>query len=239
MSCGSDANMYAIISASDGDTSRCLVAAGSYIAGDDGLLQCWSTNTFSLKEGVSTVSTPEEVRNPFTRRQTVALPYSIQGVLSAKRQKEYENACFKELHVRCLLAKMKSTFYKCIMLELMLAGNGASLSDRALKMLGRIAECHNLCIVVDEIMTAGHTGNMLMLHGKPKEFTKHVTHVTLGKWIHSGLVLVTQNFLDATTYSMSNRDHTSRRGSSITADCKQVLATWNEALTKLSNCTVC
>jgi hypothetical protein len=125
MSCGSDANMYAIFSASNGDTSRCLVAASSYIAGDDGPLQCWPTNTLILKEVVSTISTPGEVRNPFTRRQTVALPYCIPGVLSAKRQREYKNACFKELQVLCFLAKMKAAHYKCIMLELMLAGNGA------------------------------------------------------------------------------------------------------------------
>ena len=40
---GSDANLYAVTSLTQGNTSGCLVACGSYASGDSGPLQSWST----------------------------------------------------------------------------------------------------------------------------------------------------------------------------------------------------
>ena len=241
MSCGSDANMHAIMAATHGDTNRCLVAAGSYIAGDDGPLQCWSTTTLDLQEGVSYITQPALINNQFTQRQTIALPYCIPGMLDLKCQKEFEYKCMNALHIRCLLAKMKDRPFTCIILELMLAGNGASLSDRALEMLGRLAKLHGIIFIIDEIMTAGRTGKMLMLEGKPAVFTKRVTHVTLGKWFRAGLVLTTPTAkLDiAISTGTLAIDHTSRRGASTsTVDCKLVLRIWAEALLQIQNCFI-
>ena len=39
---GSDANLYAVTSQTQGNTSGCLVACGSYVSGDSGPLQSWS-----------------------------------------------------------------------------------------------------------------------------------------------------------------------------------------------------
>ena len=41
------------------------------------------------------------------------------------------------------------------MMELILAGNGASLSNRFLIKLAKLAELHDFNIIVDEIMTGG------------------------------------------------------------------------------------
>jgi hypothetical protein len=34
MACGSDANLFSVVEATEGDLSWCLIAAGSYVAGD-------------------------------------------------------------------------------------------------------------------------------------------------------------------------------------------------------------
>ena len=45
---GSDANLYAVTSQTQGNTSGCLVACGSYVSGDSGPLQSWSTSALIL-----------------------------------------------------------------------------------------------------------------------------------------------------------------------------------------------
>ena len=46
---GSDANLYTVTSPTQGNTSGCLVACGSYVSGDSGPLQSWSTSLRDLK----------------------------------------------------------------------------------------------------------------------------------------------------------------------------------------------
>ena len=48
MTNGSDANLYAVTSLTQGNTSGCLVACGSYVSGDSGPLQSWSTSAFEI-----------------------------------------------------------------------------------------------------------------------------------------------------------------------------------------------
>ena len=42
-----------------------------------------------------------------------------------------------------------------ILLEITLASNGTTLSDRALTILGELAHLHDFSLVVDEMMTGG------------------------------------------------------------------------------------
>lgn len=231
LSCGSDANMFSVVQLTEGNTTSCLIAAGSYVAGDGGPLQSWSTSTFSIHGGPSGISPPTSVKNEFTRSHTIALPYAIDGSLEPNIIEAYENECLKELHVRCMLAKMRGSAYKCILMELMLSSNGASLSNRALIMLGKLAEKHNLNFVVDEIMTGGRCGTMLMLQKKPTVFTNRVTHVTMGKWLQVGFVLESSNY-----YNQKERipEHIiSSRGASTFIDCRQVLLYWKEVQANL------
>ena len=45
---GSDANLHAVTSLMQGNTSGCLIACGSYVSGDTGPLQSWSTSAFKI-----------------------------------------------------------------------------------------------------------------------------------------------------------------------------------------------
>jgi hypothetical protein len=233
--CGSEANLHAVVMVTDGDTNRCLIAAGSYVAGNSGPLQTWSTSEFSIKRGLSGILPPSEVKNKFTLSHTIPLPYSIKGVMGEEELKEFENKCMKEVHVKCLMGHMQGLPYTCIMLELMLASNGAELSDRALTMLGNLAEQHNLSFVVDEIMTGGRCGSMLMLLSKPLNFLNRVSHVTLGKWLQLGLVLSSSHYCDLKGLN-AEQDHTTARGASTKMDVTLAHLHWSRVKENL-NCT--
>ena len=84
----------------------------------------------------------------------------------------------------------------CILLELSLASNGATLSDRALSILAELAGIHGFGIVMDEIMTGGCTKKMLSTMDKPRNFQQAVEFITMGKWAYSECILHTW-FLDA------------------------------------------
>jgi Aminotransferase class-III len=233
MTCGSDANLYSIADLTQGDTGRCLVAAGCYLAGDDGPLQSWSTSTFSVKDDFPEVIThPDKVKNMFTKTHTIGLPYHMEGVLSTHDLITYENMCFLELHNRCILANINGTPFIAILLELILASNGAILSHRALVLLGELAAKHNFYFIVDEIMTGGRTGSMLMMENTPIEFSTRVTHVTMGKWLQVGIVLETAIYHDAKQTKM---DHTSKRGTSTIMNCTEVITIWNTVADNLNN----
>ena len=75
----------------------------------------------------------------------VGLPYHTgHPLLDAQTLIRYENACVENLHLRCLEAEMSGCPFKALFLELLLTGNGALLSDRALEQLGNVARHHNL-----------------------------------------------------------------------------------------------
>lgn len=214
VSCGSDANLDAIMSRTGGDTNRCGIGTGSYVSGDNGVLQSWSTSHYYTKEGPATISNPSEIKNTFTKTHSIPLPYSVEGVMDHEDLIRYENECLQRVHVQCLLARIKGQPYKCILLELMLCGNGAILSDRALKILGKLAEIHDFTFIVDEIMTGGRTGTMLLLETKPKMFADRVSHVTLGKWLQAGLVLTEKKFVIDQSGDSTLLGHTMMRGTS-------------------------
>ena len=67
-------------------------------------------------------------------------------------------------------------------MELILAGNGASLSNRFLIKLAKLGELHGFNIIVDEILTGGQVTTLLTTLSKPKEFRKIVSYITIGKW---------------------------------------------------------
>ena len=79
---GSDANLYAVTSQTQCNTSGCLVACGSYVSGDSGPLQSWSTSAFDIGSGPSGIISPEDRRiTPFTLERTIALAYFIEGTM--------------------------------------------------------------------------------------------------------------------------------------------------------------
>ena len=234
---GSDAQLYAIFQATQGDVSLCLVASGSYVSGSNGGLQNWSTSDFEAVHGHTVIIRPTDVRLKFTQMHTVGLPFHIPGTMDAEALEAYEDRCLNELHVRCLAARINGAPFKALLMELLLAGNGGTLSDRALTRIGMLAEHHNFCVVLDEIMTAGRTGTMLMLLQKPEPFKKAVRYVTMGKWMGSGLVLVSGEEAKDLLYNMNEVSSRtiSNRWLSNSLDCKEIIAAWREVQNKLSN----
>ena len=146
---------------------------GSYISRSNAGLQNWSTSNFESMFGPSLVLSPDSIRFDFTRTHTVGLPYFLHGTLTNAKLEAYEDRCLQELHVRCLAARISNAPLKVLLMELLLAGNGGMLSDGALTRIGILARHHNFCIILDEIMTGGRTGTMLLLSQKPLEFAIH------------------------------------------------------------------
>jgi hypothetical protein len=232
--CGSDANLFAVVEATRGDLGGCMIAAGSYVSGVTGGLQNWSTSKFCIQSGPSVIQLPDDVQAHFTREHTIGLPYYIEGVYEPNVINEYEDQCLQELHVRCLLAKCNNHPFKTLLLELMLAGCGAILSDRALERIAALAKHHNFNIVIDECMTAARTGTMLMLEQKPVCFREVVAYLTMGKWMDGGLLLTTKNELQRKEEHPP--DETSVRGPSTVAVCSQVRNLWQATEELIGNC---
>ena len=229
---GSDANMFSVCDVTQGNTATCLVGCGSYVSGDGGPLQTWSTSDYSIKDGPCHIKHPEYVTNPFTKRNTVALPYHIPGTMDIDDLHQLEDRCLAALHSRCLVVKMNGMPFTCLLLELMLAGNGSVLSDRALTMIGKLAKHHQLSIIVDEIFTGGRTGQMLLSLSKPKDFVDTITHITMGKWLHLGLVLCSKEFKQGARDKMAG---TYPRGTSTDVNCQETLRIWKSVFAELRN----
>ena len=71
---GSDANLYAVTSLTQGNTSGCLIACGSYVSGDRGPLQSWSTSAFEIGSGPAGIIGAEDPKlTSFTLQHTIAL----------------------------------------------------------------------------------------------------------------------------------------------------------------------
>ena len=96
---GSDANLYAVNYLTKGNNKCCLIACGSYVAGDRGPLHSWTTSTFSVEAGPSGIMAPEDVANDFTKEHTIALPYHMKATLDDKTLKDYEDECMNHLHI--------------------------------------------------------------------------------------------------------------------------------------------
>ena len=84
-------------------------------------------------------------------QHTIALPYFIEGTRSDDDIRKYEDECLEHL-----------------LMEITLASNGSTVSDRAPTILGELAHLHDFSIAVDEIMTGGRTKTMLPTIEKPK-----------------------------------------------------------------------
>ena len=128
----SDANLYAVTSLTQGNTSGCLVACGSYISGDSGSLQSWSTSASKIGSGPASITHPDDPRiTTFTLQHTIALPYSIEGTMSYDNLRQYEDECLEHLRILCLYNKVMKNKVTCILMEITLASNVSTLSDRS------------------------------------------------------------------------------------------------------------
>ena len=93
---GSDANLYALTSLTQGNTSGCLIACGSYVSGDSGPLQSWSTSAFEIGSVPASIISLEDPKlSSFTLQHTIAHPYSIVRVMSDDDLCLYEDECLE------------------------------------------------------------------------------------------------------------------------------------------------
>lgn len=227
--CGSDANLWVVNHITGGNTSSCLFGCGSYVAGDSSALQYLSTSDFDVAHSFSMIQNPQSgTLSDAAKQQTIALPYHIPcsncQQQNCKSIRILEEQCLRELHLRSIIGEMSGHPIKALMLELILAGNGGTLSDRFLIRLGKLCQQHRIFIAVDEIMTGGRTGHMLLTNTKPKEFLDHVLCVTLGKWPGVGLVLIHED-IEWTNLLFQDIEIT-RRGASTIMGTDQSLSTW-------------
>ena len=73
VSCGSDAQLYALLRASDGHLPDVLVGCGSYVSGTDSGLENWSTSTFTVHKSVPTsIMWPQDCETQTPKNHTVA-----------------------------------------------------------------------------------------------------------------------------------------------------------------------
>ena len=144
MTNGLDANLYAVTSLTQGNTSGCLVACGSYVSGDSGTLQSWSTSAFEIGSGPACIIGLEDLKiTSSTLRHTIAVPYLIEGAMSCDDLRQYEDECLEHLHILCLYNKVMKNKVTCILMEISLASNVSTLSDRALTIFGELARLHD------------------------------------------------------------------------------------------------
>ena len=229
---GSDANLYAITSLCQGNNSTVLVACGSYVAGDQGPLQSWTTTTFQINDGPSFVAHPEsEDISKFSKQHTIPLPYHIPGTISPDTLAIYEDECLRVLHARCIYQTCICEPITTLFLELMLASNGSVLSDRALSIIAAISKRHGFYIIVDEILTGGRCQSMLLTITKPKQFTSRVAYITMGKWFQCGMVLCGSSYRSVLS---EQRALMGVRGASTTIDVTEPYRYFKEVVLRLS-----
>jgi len=191
---GTDANLWAVMDVTGGDASCCMFGCGSYVAGDNGPIQSWSTSDFSTGAAYTCILSPNK-SSEFAKKVGIALPYHVPCDSCCNGNKndwlEFENKCLFNIHLKYLESRLSGKPFKALFMELILAGNGAMLSDRFLKHLGVLLKHLGITIVVDEIMTGGRCNDkcLLLTQTTPTEFQAVVSHVTLGKWTGIGIVL--------------------------------------------------
>ena len=134
-------------------------------------------------------------RDPYSSGRQAAL-ISHEDLLLLLRQRKHslhsQRNTWLLSHISSRYKNTRPT--KVLFLEIMLSGNGAELSDRVLERLGQLSRHHNFSIVVDEILTGGRCGTMLLTQQAPGSFQERVTHITMGKWLQAGLVLSSEAF---------------------------------------------
>ena len=231
---GSEANTFAVIDASNFNTLSVLFGVACYIAGDSSILQPCSTSKFDIGYDLAMIMTPHEVSSEIAKSNVVPLPYHIPGCISNMALEKHENRVLMSLQTMLIRAKVANRPFTVLLLELVLAANGAVLSDRALTIIGFMAKEHGLKIIVDEIMTAGRTSSEMVLgvQTKPKEFQEVASHVTLGKWLQVGLILCSKKVAQEKD---AIRKTAQRRGTSAELDVDGTVLHWEEAVARLGD----
>lgn len=216
--CGSDANMYALIMSTKTCIERTMIPNGTYVSGDRGVLQGLSTSRFTPFDAMVYMATPKHAIPDEGKKVATPFPYHIPNAITTEDLQALEESCLVEIKHKILLNILNWQPIRCVLMELMLACNGAILSDGFLTTFAALCQLFGIVIVVDEILTAGRTGRMLLWSSKPQEFKKEVAYITLGKWTHAGLVLRNPGNWFCKEYIIHYKNRLSERGYSTMMD---------------------
>lgn len=189
---GSDAVTYAVSEACGGDFSRCLFAAGTYVVGDNGPLRKFSTSGMNVANGERPaiyrgVLPGDDLVAEECLSQVVPLPYCIPAQISDIELLSLESRSLQHLQARFALNALASKPTRALLLELILASNGAELSIRFMKRLSEVCKSWDVTIVIDEVLTSVRCdGNMLL--ALSWGLSGCFSHAVIGKWPGIGAV---------------------------------------------------
>lgn len=194
---GTEANLRAMELAFGNVRSRCLVAMGSYVGGLEGALELSSNGAaanFDYK--LVLIESPDKVAD-LAKQNTVAFPYFVPNDCIDEQQiNTLEDRCLQSLRKKLLLGILSGNPYEALLMEYILTGNGASLSDRFKRKLGMLLQEYSVIVVADEIMTGGRVGPTIALTlVQPEELAERVKFITFGKIFGCGLTLRKVDFV--------------------------------------------
>lgn len=191
---GSDAITHALVEACHGDISRCLFAAGTYVVGDTSPLRWFSTsgaNTRLLQDQGPAIYRgvlPTDEITQACRSQVVPLPYSIPDEMNDDDLLQMEQESLHHLATRLSLNAVSDRPSRALLIELILASNGAKLSERFLHRLCDVCKIWDVNLVIDEVLTSIRCNGEIML-ACSRGLSGMFTHAVIGKWPGIGAVL--------------------------------------------------
>ena len=162
--------------ATKSDVKKALFPVGSYVSGDCHTLQTFSTSIL-MTNGWAQLMQPEDFDGNFIS-QIVVFPYHIHGTITGIELEEFENICKCSLVTLLLIHFLNGKPIRCILMETILACNGATLTDSFFNYLASLCNKLSISIILDEILTCGRTGTMLHWEKLPVNF-KNRLHISL------------------------------------------------------------
>lgn len=222
---GSTANDAAISEATDDNKHLCAFGVCCYVGGSysQSNLSSSIVHGNQLSFPIDPAMAPERCL-----KQAVALPYHIpDSSIPEDKIRQLEIKCYRMFEEKLLFSELAGCGIKALLMELVLQGNGATLSEMFIKKLAGLCHEHGIKIIVDEIMTGGRVGpQMTMTQSYPQEFIDAVHYITLGKVFRCGVVL--------TKISRKPKEG-SERGYSFTPDPSCLYSRWSTLSTLLQN----
>ena len=193
---GSEATHCATVIMAFGKDRTVCCGIGSHVGGSNSPHQELSTIHFDLREQkMCHIADPNNVSKKATA-VAVPLPHHVLD----EEDKDCDNKCLEFIEKQCHMFKIIGKPIVALVMELMLAGNGAVLSKHFLEELGHLGEKYEFHLIVDEIFTGGRTcdDSMFLTLSKhcPQSFQKIVSQLILGKWTGTGLCCSRPKFLE-------------------------------------------
>ena len=154
---GSEATHYATLMMEHGKEGTICYATGSYVGGDNTPYQEFSTIFFDIQYSkLCDIADPYDNNVVSSKAKHIAIPFPY---YVHESDKQYDNLCLTFIEKQCQMFQIMGKPIIAIVMELMLAGNGAILSYYFMNELGYLAQKYSFNVIVDEIFTGGRTSD--------------------------------------------------------------------------------